>query len=144
MIPWRAPFPANGDTEAVMEANRRLEEEVAALHSQITKKRANWQLDLFADKPGVRVARPIKTAEILLNNLDPRIKIEDITSIVTSIGECSPADICNRGHLYRTNVPPQSKRCVKTDLSVGARDRTGLPATGTNAFAVCNLGCQLL
>ncbi|XP_067208517.1 uncharacterized protein [Linepithema humile] len=50
-------------------------------------------VDLFADNPEIRIARPQKMGEIRISGTDPSVTPEDITRVVAELGECSPADI---------------------------------------------------
>ncbi|XP_067214592.1 uncharacterized protein [Linepithema humile] len=54
---------------------------------------AKSMVDLFADNPEIRIARPQKMGEIRISGTDPSVTPEDITRVVAELGECSPADI---------------------------------------------------
>jgi threonine aldolase len=57
--------------------------------NKLAKKMAN----LFANTPGVRVARPSKRAELRVRNLDDSVTAENITKAVAEIGDCSLSEV---------------------------------------------------
>lgn len=49
--------------------------------------------EVLAEKDGIRITRPVQTAEIRIKDLDDSVQVKDLEAAIASAGGCSPADI---------------------------------------------------
>jgi len=49
--------------------------------------------EVLADRPGMIISRPIKTAEIRVRDIEDSISAEEVAARVASVGGCQPTEV---------------------------------------------------